>query len=137
MTTNTKANTRKARTTKAAAKAAPAKTAPAVTEAATVADDTAPLRGLRAKASGAAIALPKGATVAVLVQDNPKKAGSGAYNRFACYMRLQASKGAHGYTVADVLDAGVQPSDLRYNLRHGYIEVQGVAVDGSAIKVQG
>ena len=68
-------------------------------------------------------ALNETAKVKVMVKANPKTAGTGAFNRFACYMALAASKGNGKFTVADVLNKGVQPSDLRYNITHGYIEL--------------
>ena len=128
----TKTNTRKATTRKATAKAAPA---PKATDNAT---DALP-KGLRAP-TGANVQLPMAGTVEVLFMDNgtpanPKRPGSNAHARFGTYLAMQAAKGANGYTVADLLKAGVQPSDLRYNLRHGYIAVAGVTVDGRNIVV--
>lgn len=148
-TTNTRA--RKA-TPKAATKATAAPDAPALATTATTATapdalataaPDAPAYGLRAaptKQGTRRTMLPEAATVAVTYMvdgkaANPKRHGSGAHVRFAQYLRLHNAKGAHGFTVQDVLNAGVQPSDLLYNLRHGYIEVQGVTMQGSNVVV--
>ncbi len=56
---------------------------------------------------------------------NPKRMGSGAYNRFAQYQGLAKSKGNGKFTVADVLGKGVQPSDIKYNVTHGFITLKG------------
>lgn len=120
------AKTKTARTTKAKANAAPAPAADALP------------KGLRAP-TGANVQLPMQGAVKVVFMDankkpaNPKRPGSNAHARFNTYLRLEAA--GKGYTVADLLAAGVQPSDLRYNLRHGYITVAGVQVDGATIVV--
>lgn len=126
MATNAKTTTRKA-ATKRAATNAPAPAAAALP------------KGLRAP-TGANVQLPMQGGVEVLyMQDgkpaNPKRPGTNAHARFGTYLAMQAQHGANGYTVAALLAAGVQPSDLRYNLRHGYIAVQGVTVQGSTIVV--
>lgn len=128
MATNTK-TARTTRTAKAApkAKAAPAKAAPATTQ-------EFGLRAAPTKQGLRRTMLPEGAAVEMLVTANPKRAGSGAYVRYQQYLDLHnATKGK--FTVADVLNRGVQPSDLIYNLKHGYIAVAGVQVKGSTVTV--
>lgn len=62
--------------------------------------------------------------VKIEVQDNPKRPGTGAFNRFMQYQSLAAKHGNGKFTVKQVLDAGVQPSDIRYNVKHGYISLK-------------
>lgn len=118
------ANTTKtARTARTAAKAPAAKAAPAPAPAA---EQAAPLpKGVRpALPEGQAYSMrahPAGAYVTVMVGHNPKQAGSGAANRFALYGQLVAQHGNGNFTVQQVLNSGVQPSDVRYNVRNGYI----------------
>lgn len=61
--------------------------------------------------------------VKLLVTANPKRPGTGAYGRFAAYQALANKHGNGKFTVAQVLNAGVQPSDIRYNVKHGYIAI--------------
>lgn len=57
-----------------------------------------------------------GGTIRLLVATNPKRPGSAAHDRFACYR--------DGMTVADYLAAGGQRLDLRYDADHGFIHVE-------------
>jgi hypothetical protein len=51
------------------------------------------------------------------VTDNPKKLGSKAHRRFAPYFGLPAE-----FTAADMAAAGGNPSDLKYDVPHGFVE---------------
>lgn len=122
----------KTKTAPAAKRTAKAKAAPAAKAPATEAPQEFGLRAAPTKQGLRRTMLPEGAAVEMLVTANPKRAGSGAHVRFNQYLALHA-KGK--FTVADVLNAGVQPSDLIYNLKHGYIAVAGVEVKGSTVVV--
>lgn len=55
------------------------------------------------------------AKITVLVKENPKREGSGAYERFALYKT--------GMTVAKALEVGVTAADLAYDSKHEYIRL--------------
>lgn len=115
----TQAKTRKTATTRKAAPKAPA-----------TASNVPAGHGLRAEPTAQGkrrISLDEAMLVTVLgtgtaeKPQNPKRPGTGAWNRFAQYMALAKEKGNGKFTVGQILDAGVQPSDVHYNVRHGYI----------------
>lgn len=126
---NTKTTTRKAPAAKAA-KAAPAKAATATP----VAPNQAAY-GLRTAPTAQGkrrTMLPENAQVTMVTLANPKQAGSGAHVRYQQYLALHK---AGKFTVAHVLNAGVQPSDLIYNLKNGHIQVAGCKVVAGKVVV--
>lgn len=67
--------------------------------------------------SGGTVVAAKGdMVIRMLVRENPKREGSAAALRFAKYR--------DGIRVADAMERGVRASDLRYDQRHGYIELR-------------
>jgi hypothetical protein len=54
-------------------------------------------------------------TVATEGGKNPKKIGSAAYTRFACYKPVQ--------TVAQAIEAGVLMADIKYDAAHGFVKI--------------
>ncbi len=64
---------------------------------------------------GAGIVDPK-KKIKVLVQENPKRAGSAAHKRFAMYKS--------GMTVAEALHKGVTNLDVRWDAGRGFIALQ-------------
>lgn len=57
-----------------------------------------------------------GQKIKLLVKENPKREGTGAYERFAIYK--------NGMTVAQYLAAGGKRSSLKYDTEHGFIEIK-------------
>ncbi len=52
--------------------------------------------------------------IKLLANDNPKREGTKAHARFELYR--------DGMTVAEFLQAGGSPTDIRWDVKHGYIE---------------
>lgn len=122
-TTTTRAHKGKGKATTTRKAQAPAQ-ATSAAQAAQQAAQQAPSYGLRAAPTAQGqrrTAYNEAALVTLLVQHNPKRPGTGAYNRFAQYQQLAAKHGNGAFTVQQVLNAGVQPSDIRYNVKHGFI----------------
>ena len=63
------------------------------------------------------------AVVTVLAESNPKREGSAAFDRFQNYFKV-----AEGSTVKDYIDAGLTMGDIRYDIIHGNIQVEGAIV---------
>lgn len=63
--------------------------------------------------------------VRLLVSRNPKRYGSGAYDRFSRY--------ENGMTVGEALRRGIRRDDLRWDINHGFIRIE----DGSEGQAQG
>lgn len=72
------------------------------------------------------------ATLTVVTTVNPKREGSQSYERFQGYFGL-----AEGATVKDALDAGLTMGDIRYDVIHGYIEVDGANVSEYEVTPRG
>jgi len=68
--------------------------------------------------------ITKEAKLTVLTQVNPKREGSQAFDRFEGYFKLET-----GATVQDALDAGLTIGDVRYDVIHGSIAVEGATVE--------
>jgi ADP-ribose pyrophosphatase YjhB (NUDIX family) len=67
--------------------------------------------------------IEKDAGLTVLVDSNPKRAGSASYDRFEGYLGDTTPT-----TVQEALDAGLTMGDIKYDLIHGSIEVEGAEV---------
>jgi hypothetical protein len=67
--------------------------------------------------------ISKEAALKVLATNNPKRAGSSAYDRFEGYFKDGIE------TVNDALDAGLTMGDIKYDIAHGFIEVDGAVVE--------
>jgi hypothetical protein len=63
--------------------------------------------------------MAKTATIRIIAATNPKKPGSLAAERFAVYKP--------NMTVGEAYAAGLRAEDLRYDVKHGYIEVVAAA----------
>lgn len=59
---------------------------------------------------------PLSGKITLLVDKNPKRPGSAAYDRFAQY--------ESGMTVGTALEAGVLPEDLRWDTKHSFIKIE-------------
>lgn len=75
--------------------------------------------------------LSKDATLKVLVESNPKRPGGASYDRFEGYF------GEGITTVQDALDAGLTMGDIKYDIVHGFIEVEGVDVEEYTVTARG
>ncbi len=59
-------------------------------------------------------ALPEG-RIKVLAKENPKRVGSASRERFSLYR--------NGMSVTEFLKAGGSRADIRWDIKHGFIEV--------------
>ncbi len=64
------------------------------------------------------------AALKVLVDSNPKRAGSASYDRFEGYLTDPKPT-----TVAEALENGLGIGDIHYDIIHGSIEVEGATVE--------
>lgn len=78
-----------------------------------------------------AVGIKKEAPIKVLVEANPKRPGSSAYDRFEGYFKEGI------VTVQDALDAGLTIGDIKYDLIHSFIEVEGAEVEEYEVTARG
>lgn len=57
----------------------------------------------------------KQSKITVLVEENPKRQNTAAYDRFALYET--------GMTIAEYIDAGGRSGDIHHDMTAGYIEL--------------
>jgi hypothetical protein len=57
----------------------------------------------------------KQAVIKLLVAENPKRKGTLAYDRYACYR--------DGITIAEYVAAGGRSGDIKHDIKFGYIEL--------------
>lgn len=74
----------------------------------------------------------KDAKLKVVVEENPKRPGSSAYERFEGYFKLK-----EGSTVQDALDHGLTMGDIKYDIAHNYIEVEDASTEEYEVKPRG
>ena len=72
------------------------------------------------------------AVVKLLTEDNPKREESAAYERFKHYFELE-----DGATVKDAIDAGLTMGDIKYDVIHRYIDVEGAVVEEYEVTPRG
>jgi len=89
-------------------------------------EDTGP------KMAKKAVGVTQDAALTVLADSNPKREGSSAYDRFEGYLANPAPK-----TVKEALDNGLTMGDIKYDLIHGSIEVEGASVEEYEITPRG
>lgn len=70
-----------------------------------------------------AVGISKEAKLTLMVDANPKRPGRAAYDRFEGYFKEGVE------TVQDALDAGLTLGDIKYDLIHGFIDVEGAIVE--------
>jgi hypothetical protein len=85
----------------------------------------------KAKVAKRVKGIDKNAALTVLAESNPKRAGSSAYDRFEGYFKDGIA------TVQDALDAGLTMGDIKYDVTHGFIEVEGAEVEEYTPSVRG
>lgn len=76
--------------------------------------------------------IEKSAVLKVITDSNPKREGSQAYDRFQGYFEL-----SEGATVEDALEKGLTIGDIRYDVIHGFIEVEGASVEEYEVTPRG
>ena len=79
--------------------------------------------------------LEDSAVITVMVDSNPKREGSKAHEKFESYFKLRDDQGA--FTVADYLAEGWSKIDLRYDVTHGFIEIEGAEVEEYEVTPRG
>lgn len=79
-----------------------------------------------------AVGVTQEAALTVLVDSNPKREGSSAYDRFEGYLADPAPA-----TVAEAIANGLTMGDIKYDLIHGSIEVEGASVEEYEITPRG
>jgi hypothetical protein len=67
--------------------------------------------------------IDKAAALTVMVDSNPKRPGGASYDRFEGYFKDGIA------TVQDALDAGLTMGDIKYDIVHEYIAVEGAEVE--------
>lgn len=72
------------------------------------------------------------AALTVLAESNPKREGSQSYERFEAYFTLEDDA-----TVADAIEAGLTMGDIRYDVIHGSIKVEGANVEEYEVTPRG
>lgn len=75
--------------------------------------------------------ITKEAALEVLVEENPKRAGSKAYDVFAIYLETNPTN------VQEALDAGIGMDHLKYDFMHGSINIEGAEVEEYEVKPRG
>ena len=66
--------------------------------------------------------------VKLIVDENPKKAGSMSFERFQGYFKCE-SKYPDGYTIKAAYNEGVRGDDIRHDVAHGFILVGEDAIE--------
>ncbi len=77
-----------------------------------------------------AVGITKDAAIVLVADANPKRPGSSAYDRFEGYFKPMN-------TVQDALDNGLTMGDIKYDLIHGFIEVDGASVEEYTVTIRG
>lgn len=78
-----------------------------------------------------AVGISKEASLALLVDANPKRPGSSAFDRFEGYFKEGTD------TVQKALDNGLTMGDIKYDLIHKFIEVDGASVEEYEVSARG
>lgn len=79
-----------------------------------------------------AVGITKEAALTVLVENNVKRPGSAAYDRFEGYLTTPPPA-----TVQAALDNGLTIGDIKFDLIHGSIEVEGASVEEYEVTARG
>lgn len=79
-----------------------------------------------------AVGIREDATLKVLVTENPKREESQAWERFQNYFTLD-----EGATVKQAIEAGLTMGDIKYDVIHGFIEVDGASVEEYEVTPRG
>jgi len=95
------------------------------TEATEVAEDTGPRMAKRVTG------VTQEAKLTVVATENPKRPSSSAYERFQHYLDDNPS------TVKAAIEAGLTMGDIKYDLVHGSIEVEGAVIEEYEVKPRG
>lgn len=74
----------------------------------------------------------KDAALTVLVEANPKRASSASYARFEGYLTDPAPA-----TVEEALKNGLTMGDIKFDIVHGFISVEGAEVEEYEVKPRG
>ena len=74
----------------------------------------------------------KDAALTVLVEANPKRASSASYARFEGYLTNPAPA-----TVEEALKNGLTMGDIKFDIIHGFIAVEGAVVEEYEVKPRG
>lgn len=73
----------------------------------------------------------KDAGLKVIVEENPKRTGSASYERFEGYFKDGIE------VVQDALDVGLTMGDIKYDVAHSYIEVEGAEIEEYEVQARG
>lgn len=79
-----------------------------------------------------AVGIERDSIVKVLATENPKREESQAWERFQNYFSLP-----EGSTVQQAIDAGLTMGDIKYDVIHGYIDVDGAEVEEYEVSPRG
>lgn len=79
-----------------------------------------------------AVGIERDSVVKVIATENPKREESQAWERFQNYFTLP-----EGSTVQQAIDAGLTMGDIKYDVIHGYIEVDGASVEEYEVTPRG
>lgn len=74
----------------------------------------------------------KESALTVLATENPKRPSSASYKRFEGYLTSPAPA-----TVGDALENGLTIGDIKFDIVHGFIEVEGAEVTEYEVKPRG
>lgn len=88
-------------------------------------DTAAPEVKTRKKVEG----VTKEAKITLKIEENPKREGSEARERFESYFQSE--------TVGEFLDSGGSMGDINYDIIHGFIEVDGATITEVEVKPRG
>ena len=78
-----------------------------------------------------AVGIAKEASLKLLVESNPKRPGSSAFDRFEGYFKEGSD------TVQGALDNGLTMGDVKYDLIHSFIDVDGASVEEYEVTARG
>ena len=74
----------------------------------------------------------KESALTVLATENPKRPSSASYKRFDWYLTNPAPA-----TVGEALENGLTIGDIKFDIVHGFIEVDGAVVEEYEVKPRG
>lgn len=74
----------------------------------------------------------KEAKLTVLAESNPKRGGSDSFNRFEGYLTTPPPS-----TVEEAIGNGLTMGDIKYDIIHGFIKVEGASVEEYTVNPRG
>lgn len=87
---------------------------------------------VKARTAKKVTGVSKDAKLTVLAESNPKRSGSDSFNRFEGYLTTPPPQ-----TVEEALANGLTMGDIKYDIIHGFISVEGADVEEYTVNPRG